>query len=172
MYEQLQIGKIVNIHGVRGEIKIIPLTDNPERFEKLDWLYVDINGTKFKHYIDGVKYLKNLVVLKLKGIDTPDDADALRGSFLLVDRKDAVELSEDSFFVCDLIGLTVYDENGNILGKLINVLQTGSNDVYVVKGGDGREILLPALKSVVREVSILDGAMKVTIPKGLLDDEI
>ena len=172
MYEHLQIGKIVNIQGIKGEVRAIPLTDNPDRFEKLDWLYIDKNGIKDKYYLEGVKYLKNLVVLKFKGVDSPEAAEALRDSFLLIDRKDAVKLPENSFFVCDLIGLKVMDENGHLLGELNNVLQTGSNDVYIIKSENGSEILLPALKSVVREISIEEGRMSVIVPKGLLDDEI
>ena len=172
MYEQLQIGEIVNVQGIKGEVRVVPLTDKPDRFEKLDWLYIDKNGIKDKYYLEGVKYLKNLVVLKFKGIDSPEAAEALRGSFLLIDRKDAVKLPENSFFICDLMGLKVIDENGQLLGELNNVLQTGSNDVYVIKAENGREILLPALKSVVREISIEEGRMNVIVPKGLLDDEI
>ncbi len=172
MYEQLQIGKIVNVQGIRGEVRVIPLTDNPDRFEKLKWIDIDKNGVKDKYYLEGVKYLKNLVVLKFKGIDTPEAAETLRGAFLLIDRKDAVKLPENSFFICDLIGLKVTDEKGQLLGELNNVLQTGSNDVYVVKREDGREILLPALKSVVQEISIEEGRIRVIVPKGLLDDEI
>lgn len=172
MYEELQIGKIVNIQGIRGEVRVIPLTDNPERFKKLEWVYVDKNGVKDKYYLEGVKYLKNLVVLKFQGVDAPEAAEALRDAFLLVDRKNAVKLPKDSFFVCDLIGLEVIDENGRLLGKLYNVLQTGSNDVYAIKNESGGEILLPALKSVVREISLEEGRMRVIVPKGLLDDEI
>lgn len=172
MYEQLQIGKIVNIQGIKGEVRVIPLTDNPERFKKLDWLYIDKNGIKDKYYLEGVKYLKNLVVLKFKGVDDPEAAEALRGAFLLIDRKDAVKLPENSYFICDLIGLKVADENGKLLGELKDVLQTGSNDVYVIKCENGSEILLPALKSVVMDISIEEGRMSVIVPKGLLDDEI
>ncbi|NJD01316.1 MAG: 16S rRNA processing protein RimM [Ruminiclostridium sp.] len=172
MYEYLQIGKIVNIQGIKGEVRVIPLTDNPGRFEKLDWLYIEKNGINDKYYLEGVKYLKNLVILKLKGVDNPETAEALRGSFLLIDRINAVKLAENSFFICDLIGMKVVDEKGKFLGKLDNILQTGSNDVYVVKSENGGEILLPALKSVVREISIAEGRMHVIVPKGLLDDEI
>ena len=172
MYQQLQIGKIVSAQGIKGEVRVIPLTDDPKRFEDLKWLYVDKNGSTDKYHLEGVKYLKNLVVLKLKGIDNAEAAETLRDSFLLIDRKDAVKLPENSYFICDLIGIRVIDENGQVLGELKNILQTGSNDVYLVKSENGREILLPALKSVVREISMEEMIMKVTVPKGLLDDEI
>lgn len=172
MYEHLQIGEIVNTHGIKGEIKVIPLTDDPTRFENLDWIYLDKKGILEIYNIAGVKYVKNMVILKLEGIDNPDEAEALKGSFLLIDRKNAIKLPENSYFICDLIGMQVQDDNGVVLGKLNNILQTGSNDVYVVRKENGSEILIPALKSVVREVSIQTGIMKVTIPEGLLDDEI
>lgn len=172
MYEYLQIGEIVNTHGIKGEIKIIPLTDDPERFEDLDWLYIDKKGKLDRHNIESVKYLKNLVVLKLEGINTPEAGEALKGNFLLIDRKHAVQLPKDSYFICDLIGLQIEDNNGIVLGKLVNVLHTGSNDVYVARAENGREILIPALKSVVNEISLEMGLIKVTLPEGLLEDEV
>ena len=172
MYQQLQIGKIVNVQGVRGEVRVIPLTDNPERYNKLEWVYIDKNGIKDKYYIESVKFLKKLVVLKFKGIDSVEAAETLRNTHILIDRKDAVKLPEDSFFICDLIGLKVIDEKGCYLGELVNVLHTGSNDVYAVKGEDDREILIPALKSVVSGISFEEGKMSVIVPKGLLDDDI
>lgn len=172
MYEYLQIGEIVNTHGIKGELKVIPLTDDPGRYEDLDWLYIDKNGSFEKIQINTVKYLKGFVILKLKGIESIEAAEALKGLFLLIDRQNAVKLPQDSFFICDLIGVEVYDNNGKLLGKLDNVLKTGSNDVFVIRNENGGEILLPALKSVVREISIETGRMKVSIPEGLLEDEI
>jgi 16S rRNA processing protein RimM len=171
MYEYLQIGKIVNIHGIKGEIKLIPLTDDPRRFDELDWVYIEKDGL-LKHRIESVKYFKGSVILKLEGIDTPEAAAAYRDDFLLVDRANAVKLPEDSFFVCDILGSRVFDENGTEIGELLDVLQTGSNDVYVVKGESGKEILIPALKSVVRNISPEQKRIDVVIPKGLLDEEI
>lgn len=172
MYEYLQIGKIVNIHGVHGEVKLIPLTDDPKRFEELKWVYVEKAGSMAKHEIAGVKYVKNSVVLKLSGIDSADEAEKYRESFVLVDRENAVKLPECSYFICDIIGLEVYDEKGALLGKVEDVLQTGSNDVYQVKNEAGKEILIPALKSVVRNISLERQRIDVIIPKGLLDDEV
>lgn len=172
MYEYLQIGKIVNIHGVHGEVKLIPLTDDPGRFEDLEWVYVERAGSMEKHDIKGVKYVKNSVVLKLSGIESADEAEKFRGNYVLVDREHAVRLPEGSYFICDLIGMDVFDEKGRLLGKLDDVLRTGSNDVYQVKDESGKEILIPALKSVVRGISLEGRRMDVTLPKGLLDDEV
>ena len=103
MIDYLQIGKIVNTHGVKGEIRLIPLTDDPHRFDELEWVYVEKNNTMVKHDILNVKYVKGFVILKLSGIDTMDAADALKDCFILVDRSHAIKLPEDSFFICDLL---------------------------------------------------------------------
>jgi 16S rRNA processing protein RimM len=100
------------------------------------------------------------------------EAEQYKECFVLVDRENAVKLPEDSFFICDIVGCSIFDENGILLGELTKVLQTGSNDVYVVKDKSGKEILIPALKSVVRKVSVDQRRIDVIIPKGLLDDEV
>jgi len=178
--DYLQIGKIVNTHGVRGEIKVIPLTDNPDRYNGMKKVYVEKNGSLELFDIESVKFSRGFVILKLKGIGNMDAAESLVDAFLVVDRKDAVKLPKDSYFICDIIGLDVYDENDAFLGKVAEVLSTGSNDVYVVRnektgdphGKKRKDILIPALKSVVVDISIEKGTMKVVIPEGLIDDEI
>jgi len=172
MYEYLQIGEIVNTHGVKGELKVMPLTDNPERYDDLEWIYLDNCGNMVKYNIGSVKYIKGFIILKLCGVDSVEAAEALKGRFILVDRKNAVKLPEGSFFICDLIGSDVYETNGGRLGKLVDVLHTGSNDVFVVRKENNREILLPALKSVVREILPDKGTIKVEIPEGLSDYEV
>lgn len=169
MLEYLIIGQLVNTHGVKGELKATALTDDPQRFLKLKWVYIDKNGTLEKHNILSVKFFKQFVILKFDGIDTMEAAEKLKGMYLKIDRANAVKLPKDSFFITDIIGLQVYDENNALLGKLTHVLQTGSNDVYVVKDTEGKEILIPALKSVVKEVSIENKRISVILPKGLLD---
>lgn len=201
MFEYLVIGKIVNTHGIKGEVKVMPLTDYPERFEELEWVYLDTGSNKsftnskqknvntnenknsnsvasdtsnnFKKIeIQSVKYFKNTVILKIKGIDTIESAEALKNFELKVDRNHAVKLPKDSFFICDLIGCEVFEETGNKLGKLNDVLKTGSNDVYIVKPTQGKEILIPALKTVVKDINVIDKKIIVKLPEGLLDDEV
>ncbi len=171
MYDYLQVGKIVNTHGIKGELKLIPLTDDPKRFDELEWAYIDKDGMQ-KCQIESVKYFKGTVILKISGIDTPEAAAEYRDHFLLVDRENAVKLPKDTFFICDIIGSKVVDENGAELGELQDVLQTGSNDVYVIRDDSGKEILLPALKSVIRNILPKQKRIDVVVPKGLLDDEI
>lgn len=172
MIKHLQIGKIVNTHGVRGDVKVIPLTDDPKRFDDLEWVFIEKNSVLEKHYVKDVKYTKGFVLLKLSDIDTVEAAEQLRDCFVLVDRENAVKLPEDTYFICDIIGSAVYDENGDKLGELTNVLKTGSNDVYVVKRDSGKELLLPALKSVVTSVSIENKRIDVIVPRGLDEDEV
>lgn len=172
MVKYLQIGKIVNTHGVRGEVKLIPLTDDPRRFDELEWVYIEKEGMMNMHTIQQVKYTKGFVMIKFSGMESPDEANQYRDCFVLVDRKNAVKLPEDSFFICDLLGCNVFDEKGALLGELADVMQTGSNDVYIVRNASGKEILLPALKSVVRSISPENKRIDVVIPKGLLDDEV
>lgn len=169
MLEYLIIGQLINTHGVKGELKATALTDDPQRFKKLKWVYIDRNGNLEKHNIDNIKFFKQFVILKFKDIDTIEEAEKLKGLYLKIDRANAVKLPKDSFFISDIIGLQVYDENNTQLGVLKDVIQTGSNDVYVVSDQENKEILIPALKSVVREVSIDKGRISVILPKGLLD---
>jgi len=170
MYEYLQIGRISNTHGVRGEVKVIPLTDDPERFNELEWVFIDKKGSMQKHDVENVKFFKESVILKLSGINTMDEAETLKNCYVLVDRANAVKLPDDTYFICDLIGSSVYDENGKLLGTLEDIFKTGSNDVYVVKSKSGKEILIPALKSVVNGIDIENKRIDVIVPKGLLDE--
>lgn len=172
MIQYLDIGIIVNTHGIKGEVKVMPLTDNPERYEKLKSVYVEGPAGLEEYHLSGVKYLKNFVIIKFDEIDNIDVAEAMKNKVIKIDRENAVKLPKGSFFISDLIGCEVIETNGTVLGKLKEILQTGSNDVYVVVDENNREILIPALKSVVNEVSIENRRITVTLPKGLLDDEV
>lgn len=169
MLEYLIVGQLINTHGVKGELKATSQTDDPQRFKKLKWVYIDKNGIMEKYDINGVKFFKQFVIIKFQGVDSIEEAEKLKGFYIKVDRANAVKLPENSFFISDIIGLKVYDENNQLLGELKDVIQTGSNDVYVVRDSDSKEILIPALKSVVKEVSIEEGKISVILPKGLLD---
>lgn len=176
MEKYLQIGKIVNTHGINGELKVIPLTDDAKRYEKLKWVYVDKGNLLLKYHIESVKFLKSFVILKFKEVADMNEAEKLKQLYIKVDRENAVKLPKDSYFICDLIGVRVFDINLNCLGILKDVLKTGSNDVYVVSNEANKEILIPALKSVVKEICIKDtpsdSKIIVSLPEGLVDDEI
>jgi 16S rRNA processing protein RimM len=165
--EYLSIGQIVNTHGIKGEVKVYPLTDDASRFDKLKEVYIESKNEMTKYQVESAKHLKNTVILKLKGIDTMNDAEKLRQLYIKVGRWDAVRLPKDTFFICDIVESEVFDIHGQLLGKLQDVLQTGSNDVYVVKN-DQREILIPALKTVVKEINLQNKKIIVDLPEGLI----
>ncbi len=167
MLEHLSIGQIVNVHGFKGDVKVYPLTDDISRFEGLREVYVAYPEGLKKHMVQQVKFLKNTVVLKLDGIDSEEAAQKLRNFYVKVERSKAVKLPQDSYFICDIIGLAVYDTEGKQLGQLEDVMQTGSNDVYIVRIGE-QEVLIPALKEIVKEINIRDQKIIVQLPEGLI----
>ncbi|HHW47113.1 MAG TPA: 16S rRNA processing protein RimM [Clostridiaceae bacterium] len=172
MEKYLRVGKIINTHGIKGELKILPLTDDPKRFDYLKKVFIDKGGIFESLNISHVKYFKNMVLVKFKEINDLNAAEAYKEQYILVDRENAVKLPEGRFFISDIVGCEVVEENGNKLGVVTDVLSTGSNDVYVVKNENSREILVPALKSVVKSVLINEKRITVSLPKGLVDDEV
>ena len=173
MLEYLNIGEIVNTHGVRGDIKVLPMTDDVRRYEDLEWFYIDKKGTLDKVYIDGIKYVNKFVVIKLRDVRTKEEAEKLKGYFIKINRTDAIKLPEGAFFICDIIGCSVFDEKlDKDLGEIVDIIQTGSNDVYIVKNKDLKEILVPALKTVVKNISIEDKMIRVVLPEGLIEDDL
>ncbi|WP_318708751.1 ribosome maturation factor RimM [Candidatus Acetatifactor stercoripullorum] len=169
MEEILQVGVITSTHGLRGEVKVFPTTDDAARFRRLKEVILDTGEEKMLLEIQGVKFFKKFVILKLKGIDSIDEAEKYRRKSLFVTRKNAVPLRRDEYFVADLVGLRVIDDMDQELGVLTEVLQTGANDVYVVKMKDGREALIPAIKQCILNVDVEGGLIRVHILEGLLD---
>ncbi|MBZ4646232.1 MAG: rRNA processing protein RimM [Petroclostridium sp.] len=167
--EQLEIGKIINTHGIKGEVKVLPLTDDPTRYEELDWVYIKKDDKLEKLIIENIKYQKNNVIIKFEGINSMNDAEKLKNLMLIIDRDMAVELPENTYFICDLIGMEVKTHEGELLGKIQDVFPTGSNDVYVIKNSSGKEILIPAIKDVILEVDIDNNFMIVKPLEGLIE---
>lgn len=159
------IGKVGAPHGLRGEVRVIPLTDFPERFESLREVFV---GERVFH-VEHVHYHRQFVLLTLAECTSREAAAKLTGELLRVAREDAAPLAEGEFYTFDIIGLAVLDMAGERLGEVANVLKTGSNDVYVVKKPDGAELLVPALKKVVREIDITGGFLRVDLQEELED---
>lgn len=168
MEEYLTVGKIVNTHGVRGEVKVMPLTSDINRFDYLKLVWLEQNGKLTEHYVEKARYHKNFVLLTLRHIDTMDKAELLKGCYLKVDRRNARPLDENEYFIADLIGCEVY-ENEILLGTITDVLQTGSNDIYVTNGEIYGEVLIPALEQVVRKVDIEKRKVYVELPEGLIE---
>lgn len=168
MQEIFEIGQIVNSYGIKGFVKVVPFTDDITRFEKLNTIYVEQGKKLIEFTIEDVKYSKKLVLLKFKGIDDINDTISLKNCYLKVNREHAAELDEGSYYIVDLIGLEVYTDENKLLGNLCDVFPTGSNDVYVVKDKDGKQILLPAIKEVIRNVDIENKKMIVHLIPGLV----
>lgn len=156
MREFLAIGQIINVHGVKGELKVYPLTDDVKRFRKLKSVYID----EIERKISWCKLQPKIVVLKLEGLDSPEEASKLRNKYIEIKRENAVKLEEGSYFVADIIGSTVIDENNTELGKVFDVIFTGSNEVYWVKGGK-EDLMVPALKSVIVNMDLENKLIKI-----------
>jgi 16S rRNA processing protein RimM len=169
MVEYLQVGAIASTHGIRGEVKVFPTTDDPARFRSLKQVILEGRREKLTLEIEGVKFFKQFVILKFKGYDDINQVEGYKGCTLWVHRKDAVKLGKDENFIADLIGLTVTTDEGTVLGTLSDVLQTGANDVYVVETPEKKELLLPAIKQCILEVNPEEGRILVHLMEGLLD---
>ena len=167
MQNLLEIGQIVNSYGIKGFLKVVPYTDDVTRFEDLKTLYVEKNKKLEEMEIEEVKYHKNLVLLKLKGIDDINQTSEYKNCLIKIDRKDAVELPEDTYFIVDLIDIEVYTDENKLLGKIVDVFPTGSNDVYVVKDELGKQVLLPAIGDVIKNVDVANKKMIVHLINGL-----
>lgn len=167
MENMLQVGVISSTHGIRGEVKVFPTTDDAGRFKKLKEVILDTGKECLILEIEGVKFFKQFVILKFKGIDNINDVEKYKGMSLFVTRKNAVKLKKDEYFIADLIGLTVEEEDGRLLGTVKDVLPTGANDVYIVEKEDGSELLLPAIKDCIRLIDIENQKMVVYLMPGL-----
>ena len=168
MEKYLEIGQIVNTNGLKGILKVKPLTDDITRFEDLEAVYIEKAKELIKYNIQEVKYNKNMVLLKLEGIDDISEAEKYKNCYIKINREDALTLEENSYFVVDIIGLEVYTEEEELLGKVIEVFSTGSNDVYTIKNSEGKEILLPAISEVIKNVDIPNKKIIVHLLEGLI----
>lgn len=164
MREILRVGKILNTHGIKGEVKVLPLTDDPKRYDDLEFVLLD--GKEVN--VEGCKYQKDRVIVKLEGINTVEEAERLKNKYLEIPREYAVELEEDTYFIADIIGCTVYDTEGNNLGKIYDVIQTKNNDVYWIR--KPKELLIPVLLDIVLDINVEEGKIIIK-PVGEWQDE-
>lgn len=171
MEDRFQVGVLTSPHGVRGEIKVYPTTDDPRRFKRLKEVILDTGKESRILEVEGVKFSKQMVIMKFKGFDTPEDIAKYRQCSIYVTRENAVRLGRDEYFIADLMGLKVHNEDDEEIGILREVLETGANDVYIIDLHDGRELLLPAIKDCVLDVDVEGGQIKIHILDGLLDEE-
>lgn len=168
MEDLLKVGVITTTHGVRGEVKVFPTTEDAGRFLELEYVFLDTGREMKKLFIENVKFYKNLAILKFEGIDNINDIEKYKGRELWIPREEAQELDEDEYYIADLLGMDVFLEDGSLFGTLKDVMETGANDVYVVTAKDGREVLLPAIKECILSVDVEKNMMTIHLMKGLL----
>ena len=168
MEDLLKVGVITTTHGVRGEVKVFPTTDTPERFLELEYVLLDTGKEMRRLDISHVKFFKNLAILKFKGIDNINDIEKYKGCSLWIPREEGQELGENEYYIADLIGMKVILEDGTEFGTLKNVMETGANDVYVIDSGDHGEVLLPAIRECILDVDLENSIMTVHLMKGLI----
>ena len=166
--EYFEIGQIVNTFGIKGFVKIVPFTDDLERFEELESVFVVKQKQLIEMQIEEVKYHKNLVLVKFKGIEDINMAEKYKGCYIKIKRENARKLPKDTYFIADLIGIDVYDENGNLLGKVDDIFNNKSHDVYVIKDDLGKQILLQSTKEVIKDVDVEKGKIIVHLIDGLV----
>ncbi len=168
MENYLRVGVITTTHGIKGEVKVFPTTDDMNRFEDLKQVYLDTGKEYIPLEIERVKCFKNLLILKFKNINDINDIEKYKGKDLLIPRADAIELDEDEYFIFDLIDSEVYTEDGNKLGILTEILTSAANDIYIVKTKDNKEILLPSIKECILDVDTANKKITVHLMDGLL----
>jgi len=166
--EFITIGKVVSTQGNKGEVNILPLTDSTDRFKNLVTVFLRNNNSQTTSNIEKIRIKEDTVILKLKDIENIEEAKMIVGSFLEVERKNAVKLPKDTYFIFEIIGLEVYTENNIFLGKVENVISTGSNDVYIVKGKNKKELFIPAIREVVKNVNLEKKRITINIVDGLI----
>ena len=166
--EYIEIGQIVNTNGLKGIVKVNPFTDDVNIFEQIKYVYIELKDELKKVKIEQVRYNKNQVLLKLEGIDSIEEAEKYRTCYIKKEKKKQEELGKDTYYIVDLIGLNVFSTEGEMLGILEDVFPTGSNDVYVVKDNLGKQILIPAIADVVKEIDLKNKKMIINLIPGLL----
>lgn len=168
MISELQVGVITQTHGIKGEVKVFPTTDDVSRYRKLKEVIMDTGRERITMEIEGVKFFKQYAIVKFKGYDSINDIEKYKRAKLYVTRDHAVKLQKDEYFIADLVGLNVVTDEGEPFGKMKDVLATGANDVYVVEREDGTEVLLPAIRECVKAVDMEQGQITVHIMAGLV----
>lgn len=166
----LEVGKIINTHGLRGEVKIVTWTDYPEVFEEIGSVFVKTKAEEKKMTIKNVKYQKNNIIVKFAELDSIEDAEKYKNAVLFADRDSLGELPEGVYYIADLVDCAVFEENGDKIGVLVDVFSTGSNDVYDIKREDKKNLLVPIIDGVLKSVDIENKKITIKIPEGLEDE--
>ena len=167
MEQFLQVGAITSTHGIRGEVKVFPTTDDPERFKKLKKVILDMGKRQIEMEIQSVRFFKQFVIVKFKGIDNINDVEQYKGGALFVNREDAVRLEENEYYIADLIGMDVFTQEGHF-GVVKDVMETGANEVYIIDSDAHGEVLVPAIRQCIEEVDVENGKMQIRLLEGLI----
>ena len=168
MVDYFEIGLVSNTHGLKGELKIRPYTENAKRYEELKAIWITVNNEKKEYEIETVRYQKDFVLLKLKGIESIEDAEKLKNHIITIPRHSAKKLNENEFFIADLIGCEVY--SNEYIGIVSDVFTAGGSDIYVIKREKQKDLLLPAITSNIKNIDVENKRIDVEIPGGLLDE--
>ncbi|MDK2808866.1 MAG: rRNA processing protein RimM [Clostridiales bacterium] len=171
MEDLLRVGVISSTHGIRGEVKVFPTTDDNNRFKKLKEVLLDTGAEPIPLSIESVRFFKQMVILKFRGMDSINDVEKYKGKDLLIPREQAVPLEENEYFIYDILGAKVLLGDGTVFGILQEVLTTGANDVFVVKLENGKEVLLPVIDDCVKDMDIPNKTVTIELMPGLLDDK-
>ena len=175
--DMFRVGVVSSTHGIKGEVKVYPTTDEPKRFSKLKKVYIEfckkgLRGNSTSELIEleisSVRYFKQFVIVKFKGIDDINDIEKYKGMDLYVTREEAIPLEENEYYIADLIGMEVYLEDGSHFGTLKDVMETGANDVYIIKTEEGKEVLIPAIYECILDVNVEAGKMEIHLLDGLV----
>ena len=167
MEQFLQVGVISSTHGIRGEVKVFPTTDEKTRFQELKEVILDTGKEQMTLEIENVRYFKQMVILKFRGIDNINDIEKYKGKGIFVPREDAVPLDEDEYYIADLIGMEVFTEDGHF-GVVKDVMETGANEVYIIESDEHGEVLIPAIRQCVLDVNVEEKKMKIRLMDGLI----
>ena len=168
--DMFRVGVYSNTHGIKGEIKVFPTTDNISRFDYLKEIVMDCGKEGMKNFeVSGCRYFKNMVIMKIKGIDNINDIEKYKGADIYVTRENAQPLEEDEFYIADILDADVYTDEGEKIGTITDCMQTGANDVFVVKMNNGKEALFPVIKDCVLDIDTNVKKVTVHIMPGLLD---
>lgn len=171
MEDLLKVGVITSTHGIRGEVKVYPTTDDLQRFTYLKDCILDTGAKKLPMEVEGCKFFKNQAILKFKGYDNINDIEKYKNASLWVTRENAVPLEEGEFYIADILKAKVYEENGRYLGILTDVMETGANDVYVVELETGKELLIPAIPQCITDINVEEPRLTVRLMKGMLEED-
>ncbi|WIF94618.1 ribosome maturation factor RimM [Caminicella sporogenes] len=173
MGKRIVIGKIVNTQGIKGDVRIYPLTDYKERYEELEYIYIEGIDDKFE--IENVRYKKELAIIKFKGLNNINDVEKYKNKYIYIDESQLRKLPEDTYYIFDLVGCNVYDEDNNLIGKLIDVIQNTAQDIYVVERLDEedrektKKVMIPAVEEFIKKIDIKNKSIIVHLIEGMLE---